>query len=191
MMNPAQSTCCSEGLWAAGPAANTAGKHRGEWLGNADQEWEGVLLCQDGEERGVRLNGVSMWARLCCTEELYPELLDIQLLCPQHREDWSCWRGSRGGHGDALLWSQAWESWRCLSGEEKAPGRPQSPFQCLKRINRAGEGLDKGWRAMDTLGTTLWLTSGCWGFCERAQPPKTPQPFSLHQPLVLPELLWM
>lgn len=47
----------------------------------------GLLLSWDGEQsmRGERLHGVSMWAGLSCTEEPSPELLYIQLWCPQHR----------------------------------------------------------------------------------------------------------
>ncbi|GAB0206131.1 cAMP-dependent protein kinase inhibitor alpha [Grus japonensis] len=49
---------------------------------------------------------------------------------PSTRRTWSCWRESRGGHGDdaragaPLLWRQAERVGVVQPGEEKAPGRP-------------------------------------------------------------------
>ena len=60
----------------------------------------------------------------------------------QHKKDVEM-LDSREGHGDApragdsLLWSQAGRARDVQLEEEKAPGRDQSPFQCLKGLQES------------------------------------------------------
>ncbi|GAB0185273.1 hypothetical protein GRJ2_000992600 [Grus japonensis] len=71
---------------------------------------------------------------------------------PSTRRTWSCWSQARGGHGDEaragapLLWRpQAERVGLVQPGEEKAAGRPSSPFQSL-------QGLQESWRGAGAKG---------------------------------------
>ncbi|GAB0180991.1 hypothetical protein GRJ2_000564400 [Grus japonensis] len=87
---------------------------------------------------------------------------------PSTRRTWSCWSESRGGHGDdvragaPLLWRQAERVGLVQPGEEKAAGRPQSPFQSPKGLQESWRGAgDKG-REGQAKGNGLKLQEGRW-----------------------------
>jgi len=103
----------------------------GEGLGGAgwQEAQSDPAMCIRGPEGQpnpvLHAQQCEQWGRELCHSNLllvrHPHESCVQLWSPQHRETWSCWSRTRGGHkngqraGTPPLWRKAERDWGCLA----------------------------------------------------------------------------